>query len=264
VLWEREIANKKIETPDAQASVEAKFNGIIRTIKDSNVHTAYLRTSRMALANLFWQVAKSKRTLPSKGVVRTEIKIEKDGQRHGLQKLLLGLLVHYPEFLDEKLEPVSHIKFSSPLEQFRIALYDLLIVHHSVSVQFIYARLTPAFYDVLQEIHGELKEGRPWGHRLFERFPILRLDPPSDFVRRCIDHFTNVLRVEQMSEEIRHLQSGSVDLSEDEVSDRFLELIRDFQVQRELINATDMALAEEAQEIKRVALGPAHYERIAA
>jgi DNA primase len=253
VLWERETANVAVKTPDSQASLEHKLKAIVGTIKDRTVHTAYERTSRMQLANLFWQAARGGRdALSKKGFVKTELRIEKDGHRHGLQKVVLGMLVHYPDFLDEKGDGISGIDFSPSMEGFRQALYDLLIMNAELSVQLIYARLTPAFYEILQDIHGERTANRPWGYRLFQRFPILRVDPPHDFVSRCIDHLIQVLRMGQVADEINLLKNSS---DSDEASMRLLELVRDYQVQCAFVNNTDSSLAEEAKELRRVALG---------
>jgi DNA primase len=139
------------------------------------------------------------------------------------------------------------------MEDFRQALYDLLIMHNEISVQIIYSRLKPVFYELLQEIHGEKTENQPSGYRLFQRFPILKVDPPRAFISQCIDHFSRILRVEQMAEDIEHL-IAAVDASTegDEAAARLMQLIRDFQHQKELVNNLDLALAEEALTMKRV------------
>ncbi len=260
VLWERETAGATYASPDAQAALEQRFNAIVKTIKDTTVLTAYQRTARMQLANLFWQAAKSKQRelYSAKGLLRREVKIEKEGNRHGLQMLVLGLLVHYPEFLDEKAERVSSVNFSPRLEEFQQALFDLLIHQQSISVQFIYSRLTPTFYDVLEEIHGEKTAGRPSGHRLFVRFPILKVDPPADFISKCIDHFCAILRLEQILQDVKETEKDSS--SSD--SDRLVLLVRELHKQQELAQSADLALAEEASEIKRVVLGPTEYQRV--
>src|SRR5205814_8491739 len=143
-------------------------------------------------------------------------------------------------------------QFSPQLEEFRQALYDLLIMQNEISVQLIYSRLSPTFYKVLQEIHGEKTEGRPWGHRLFEHFPILRADPPREFISQCIDHFVHILRVEQMRDEVEYLRemSGRESDESDKALDKLLALIRDIQLQQEIIHSRDAVLAEEATGIR--------------
>ena len=259
MLWERETQGARIETPDGQAALEQKLKSVLRTVKDRIVYVAYERTCRMQLANLFWQAERARRSAsdvssPKKGFIKSELTIPKEGRRHGLQKVLLGLLVHYPDFLEDKSDQVSEIHFSPSLEEFRQGLHDLLIMQCEISVQIIYSRLKPAFYEVLQDIHGEQTDKRPWGHRLFERFPILRSDPPRDFISRCIDLFVESLRIEQISEDIELIKSEMATRGSDldEASSRMVELVKDLHLHRDLIAARDKELAEEASELRRV------------
>ena len=256
VLWERELANAKVDTPGDQAALEQKLNAIIRTIKDPAVQMSYRNISRLQLARLFWQAAKSHQKT-TKAYPQLEI-------RGNLQKIVLGILVHYPEFVEEKSENILQVQFMPELEAFREALYELLIVYKELSVQLIYDRLKPLFYELLQDLHGDYAPQKSRGHRLFQRFPILKVDPPHEFVSRCLDHFVHILLVEQMATEIDELMKATDNDSSEEQSMHLMETIRDYQLQQEQIKNADMALAEEAKEIKRVALGPAAYQAVAA
>jgi DNA primase len=269
MLWNREVEFKEqqFNTPDSQAALEAKFRTIVHSIKDGTIRSAYLRRSRMQLANLFWDIEKSRRgvTFAGKGFVKSELRISQFGHRLGVQKIVLGMLVHYPEFLEEKLDLVERVQFEGNLEEFRCALYDLLIVHGDVSVHLIYSKLKPVFYEVLKEIHGEQDSGRPWGYRLFELFPFLKHDPPREFVSRCLDHFIKILQVENIADDIEALKMESMNPgASDDLGDQMIRLVREHQSAREEIHSEDMALAEIATEIRRVALGPEIYAPVAA
>jgi DNA primase len=258
VLWQREVPDDSVaKTPDTQAALEHKLYGIIRTISDPTVHTAYLRTCRMQLANLFWMVEKSRRSRTELPFQRTELKVPESAH----EKLLLGLLVHYPVFIDIKGDEIWTLHFSPRLEEFRAALYDLLVMHSEMSVQIIYGRLKPTFYEVLQDIHGEADGQRQWGFRLMERFPIVKMDPPPGFISRCIDYFVLVLRVRHMEAEVEELieSAGKASDQDEDMSQRLLELIREVQAQRELIRLKDGGLAEDAMEIRRV-WGPTEWK----
>src|ERR1700688_1982149 len=261
VMWERETAQANVATPDGQAKLESKLNSTTNSIKDPLVRTAYVRTCRIQLANLFWEVTKSRRGLPRDGLAARELRIDKVGHRHGLQKLMLGLLVHYPVLLDEKMPEMANVEFAQEYEEFRSALYDLLIMNNEVSVRLIYDRLKPIFYKVLEEIHGHQIEGRPLGYRLVQRFPILKVDPPIVFISNCIDHFIQLLMVEQIRVELKILKETPAD-DRGELSERIMALVRDLQTREGVIQSTDLALAEEASEIKRLALGPTEYQRV--
>lgn len=254
VLWERETGNLNVETPDAQAALEFKLKSIVGTIKDPQVHTAYERTSRMQLANLFWQTLKARRSDPkASSFERNEIKKSgEEGRRSGLQKILLGLLVHYPDFVDEKADVITSLRFSTRLEEFRKGLYDLLIMNGELSVQLIYKQLKPVFYEVLQDIHGEATPKQPLGHRLFLRFPLVKLDPPREFISRCIDHFANMLSIDELKEEIDQLSRLPASEVTDESVTRIFLLMGEWQQRSQLADATDRALDDEARDMRRV------------
>jgi DNA primase len=150
VLWARETAGVNVKSPDTQASLEKKLTALIRTIKDASVQTAYVRTCRLQLAELFWQAVRGDKAKPKtkakagrdgkikyelNQLVSKELKSELDDREHGLQKVLLGMLVHYPEFLDEKQDTILRLKFVLELDLFCTALYKLLVVEKELSVQ---------------------------------------------------------------------------------------------------------------------------------
>jgi len=257
VLWERETSGQKFDTPDSRAALEHKLYSIIRGIEDKVVNTAYFRTCRIELSEFFWSVTKGRRDSTKKSrLVERELRIEKEGYKHGLQKVLLGMLVHYPEFLDTKGERVSNLELSDELEEFRQALYDLLIMHGEVDVELIYTQIGykyRRYYEVLQDIHGDRSDNLQRGHRLFMRFPILAHVPSPDFVERCIDHFVHDLEIEQMVADLNRLKAGVISDAEfDLVSGRVSDLVREIHRNIGLFNVTGGALAEEASEIKVV------------
>jgi DNA primase len=230
---------------------------IIRTIADQAVQTAYHRTCRIELSELFWQATKGHRPPKEGGLIKRELKklkIEKDGYRHGIQKILLGMLVQYPEFIDEKSEAIERVEFDSHLEQLRSGLYQLLVDYGDLSVSLIYEKLDRRFYEVLNEVHGDRTHDRQRGHELFRMFPVLAYDPSPDFVSRCMDHFVHVLHVEQMVDELAKFRAslGPSDPDVDAITDRIIALKRDIQFHCSERDVQDMALAEEATEIKRV------------
>jgi DNA primase len=258
VLWARETDDVSVKTPDAQATLEKKLNALIRTIRDSSVQTAYIRTCRLQLAELFWQAVrgggksikggKSKRE-PSQ-LVSNELKVELDDRRHGLQKVLLGILVHYPDFLDEKQDKILRLKFVPELDKFCSALYKLLVVEKDLSVIKIYEHLEDVFYKVLQEIHGKKEDGRPWGHKLFFKFQILALDPPRDFISRCIDHFARRIHLNEIDDDIQRAKTLAGE--DDAAVDQLLNLVRERQSEHSDIEVEGATLAEEAAEMRRL------------
>jgi DNA primase len=254
VLWDRETAVSDVRTPDKQAALEQKLYAIIRTIKDPTVHKAYFRTCRMQLANLFWQAGKNKqsRDTSSSKLVRNEVKLSSDGERDGLQRLLLGMLVHYPDLLDEKQDQVLRLQFAPELHEFWIALHRLLIDEERLSVQSIYRSLKPRFYEILENIHGEEKEGRPWGYRLMRRFPILKRDPSRDLIARCMDHFIAIIHLHELDDDIARVEFDAGQPGGDVAMAQLVHLVRARHEAEAKIQAEGLLLAEEANNLTRV------------
>jgi DNA primase len=260
VLWTRETSRQKFDTPDSRAALEHKLYAIIRSIEDKVVHTAYFRTCRIELSDFFWKNTKDRRDPEKRSrLVEREVRIEKDGYKHGLQKVLLGMLVHYPEYLDTEGERVSKLELSDELDEFRTALYDLLIVNSEVDVELIYAQIGykyKRYYDILQDIHGDRTDKLNRGHRLFARFPVIERDPPAEFVRRSIEHFINDLEIEQMAVDLKRLKGGTIsDEDFETVTNRLTDLVRDIHRNISLFNAEGAELAEWAGEIRRAGRG---------
>jgi DNA primase len=264
VLWDRETLNQKFDTPDARAKLEHKLYSIIKVIEDKVVNTAYFRTCRIELSEYFWSITRSRRGVSKKSaLVESELNIEKEGYKHGLQKILLGMLVHYPEFLDAKGERASNLQLSDELEEFRKALYDLLYAHGEVDVELIYSQIGyqyPRYYKILQDIHGDRTEKLQRGHRLFLRFRTLKYRPPPAFVEDCIDHFIHDLEIEQMLIDLTRLKTEVItDAEFERISNRIGDLVREIHRNIEIYDAAGYRLAEEASQIKvlgRVAEAP--------
>jgi DNA primase len=271
VLWDRETLNQKFDTPDARAKLEHKLYSIIRAIEDKVVNMAYFRTCRIELSEFFWSITRGRRDLSKKSaLVERELNIEKEGYKHGLQKILLGMLVHYPEFLDAKGERVSKLQLSEELEEFSKGLYDLLYAHGEVDVELIYSQLGyqyPRYYKVLQDIHGDRTENLQRGHSLFARFPKLAYDPPPQFVEDCIDHFIHDLEIEQMLLDLSRLKSQVIaDADFETISNRIGDLVREIHRNIGNYNETGSRLAEDASQIKvagRVAETPLPHRQLA-
>jgi len=256
VLWARETDGVNVKSPDTQASLEKTLTALIRTIKDSSVQTAYVRTCRLQLAELFWQAVRGGKTKgknePSQ-LVTKELKSELHDREHGLQKVLLGMLVHYPEFLDEKQDTILRLKFVPELDRFCTALYKLLVLEKELSVQQIYSHLGDSFYNVLHAIHGKKTDDRPWGYNLFARFPLLALDPPRDFISRCMDHLARRVHLDELDHDIQLAKALAGD--NDVAFDLLLSRIRERQNEHADIEVQGAELAEEAAEIRRLS-GP--------
>jgi len=264
VLWRREVleSKTKLDSPDARAALEHKLYSIIRTINDPLVQAQYRGTCRVELSDLFWKTARA-RLDHNKGVPERRPTIEKEGHRHELQKTLLGLLVQYPTFVEDKEERIAKVNFEAALQKFHQALYELVVASQEISVEVIYQRLSPVFYEVLDDIHGHQTEKLPRGHKLLARLPIVKIDPPLEFISDCIDHFADILLVAELRDELEEIIVGDDPLASEATGERLTKLVRYIQEQRDLVNFNDAALAERAKEMRNSLLGPASYQRMA-
>lgn len=254
VLWQRETDGQDVRTPDRQAALEQKLYALVRTIQDPAVNTAFFRTSRMQLANLFWQVnrgpARNNKEAGSR-FVRSELKFRGEGQRSGLQKVVLGMLVQYPDLLEDKQDSVLRLHFPEEFDGFLTSLFQLLVTDSKLSVADIWTKLKPAFFDTLQAVHGEAGNGKPRGHRLVERFPILSRDPSLDFVSGCLDHFIKILHWHELEDDIQRARLDAGEGDESAVA-RLLSLVREGHAEQESISAEGVALSEWAEDIIRI------------
>jgi DNA primase len=253
VLWQRETDGQDVRTPDRQAALEQKLYALVRTIQDPAVNTAFFRTSRMQLANLFWQVnrrpARNHKEADSR--LNPKLKFDGEGQRSGLQKAVLGMLVQYPDLLEDKRDAVLRLQFPDVFDQFLSHLFQLLVTEVKLSVSVIWDKLGDKFYDTLQTVHGKAGDGKERGHRLFERFPILSRDPPPDFVSECLDHFIKILHWHELEDDIQRARLDAGQGDESAVA-RLLCLVREGHAEQESISAEGVALSERAEDIIRI------------
>lgn len=263
VLWQRE-SGVRLDSPDARAALEHKLYLIIGTINDPIVRAQYRGTCRVDLSDLFYKTSRARLNQNKSGNGPRGLTIQAEGHRHELQKALLGLLVHYPMLLEEKEGDIAKVDFEPALRKFCGSLYELVVVTKDISVELIYQRLSPTFYEVLEDIHGHQRGELPRGHKLFSRLPIIKIDPPIDYVSECIDHFANILVVAQMVDELENIIAGDDPLASEATGARLTELVRHIHQQRDLVNVTDIALAERAKDMRNILLGPAPYRRMVA
>jgi DNA primase len=128
----------------------------------------------------------------------------------------------------------------------------LLIDEERLTVQSIYTSLKPRFYEILESIHGGEREGRPWGYRLLQRFPILKHDPPRDFISRCLDHFIAIIHLHELDDDIARVEFDAGQVGGDGAMEQLVNLVRARQDTEADIQAEGLSLAEEANSMTRV------------
>ncbi|MBH0236346.1 DNA primase [Methylobrevis albus] len=262
VIVARETAEARIDTPERKAALEARFDDLVRQIKDERVARRYRLALRGRLSELFWSHDRGGRRRPGGDVApggssTVDLRHADQSELATIERILLGLCVENPPLFERRLDALLRIEMHGPgLEAFKRALYRAAIEIDEMSADACYAHLGAEHAAVLDEVHGEAARtatglGLPRGHRLTERLPILRFAPPAEFVETCFDLMVERLSLRLLSEDIEAEIAGLADADEDPAAAmRILELTRERGRRREELLRLEQELAETAKAIR--------------
>lgn len=268
VLWDRETVGTSIDTPERKAALEKRFEDLTGEIKDARVQKSYRLRYRLRLSNLFWQSERGERggwrggrgagDQPRPVPGSTDVSLpERQGELVGIERIVLGLMVEFPELFEAAIERTIGIDMGlEPHEAFKRELYRIATEFDDLSVSTFYSGIDQRFFFLLKEIHGdELADGDRRvvvhrGHRLRERLPILRFHPPVTYVEALLWHFLDRIELRHMESDLEYAfsQVGADCTMEDEA--RILGLSREIGRRREEFARREQELAEEAKLIR--------------
>ncbi|MEJ1160431.1 DNA primase [Prosthecomicrobium sp. N25] len=263
VLWERETTGATIDTPERKAALEKRLEDLTSEIKDARVQKGYRLRYRLRLSNLFWQSERAERGAPTRAPGAAAPALQADGELAGIERIVLGLSIEYPDIFEGAADRMLDLDFGiEPHELFKRELTRIATEFEDRSPSTFYRGIDQRFYFLMKEIHGEdvvdpdgrVVTGR--GHRLRERFPILKFHPPEDYVVRCLWHFLDRIELKAME---RHLDQEVTNVGPDAdetVETRILELSREVVRRREEYAHREQELAEEAKLIRAAFGGP--------
>jgi DNA primase len=266
VVWERETAGARIDTPERKAALEARIDGLIRLIRDERVARRYRLALRVKLSELFWAHdrrgrAPADRGAPAPAGAVAEARPTNDPELATIERILLGLCVEYPNLYEAHIEKLAVTEFRvKALEGFKRALHAIAVELDAASVSSFYDGLDQRFYFVLNEIHGDeiRRDGavfQPRGHRLRERLPILRFHPSEAFVETCFELMLERLSLRALATDIEH-DMATVSAETDETAlSRIMELTRELGRRREDLARREQELAETAKQIRQATTG---------
>jgi DNA primase len=261
-LWARETETALIATPDQRAVLEKRLLDVTQPIGDSRVQKYYREQIRQNLKSMFWQQNFSRqghrRPTDSQPPASGRLAAEPFTQ----EKLFLGLCVAYPAIVAGLLDRFAHVRLrgtdaSGGFDDF---LQEIIRIHHEeadLGLDRIYQLVSPAFAGLLDEVHGRPTETLPGGHRLAARFPVLRADPPFDFIARSLIHFSEIFMLRDLEDEIRDLTARYPHANEEAFEQRLNSRRAEFLALRERVRADANALAEEAANLKGFQARPA-------
>lgn len=244
-FWARETEGVAIETPEQKAALERRVRTQVETIKNPAVRKHYLLMTRLRLGRLFWESDRKQQAKPAPKATATEEGVP-------LERLVLGLLVEYPELFERHLERVQGLQMSNVYERFKKELEGIIETTDEVQISTFYSRIDPAFFFMLRDVHGddEPSKGLRRGHKLRQRFPILKKHPPIEFVEGCLLLFIDKLEHRAYASEMENYIAEFQDRADEAREKRLLDLIRSEESHRLAIEEQETALDEWAANIR--------------
>jgi len=254
MLWEREFQRVgEIRTPDRKAIFEKKLMELVALIGDKLLRESYRNRARAQLVALFKFIDKeASRKAKQPSLVNRELRLERAEPLVGIEKVLLGTLIEYPDLMEIHLDRLINVPLSDKLDKFKCDIFRIFEEFNDVSVVTFYENIHDDFQNILEDVHGYLDRGRKVAiaTNLFRRFPLLRLKPPQDFVAQCVELFFNILEARQLEREIVSIYSDKEKVSRDEELEYVTELSRELVQMRGNIARLDQELANTARELR--------------
>jgi DNA primase len=260
MLWERELHKRAIKTPDHKAQFEKDVLELIEQIGDKRVRESYRFRARAQLIALFksldWQAAiaqNANKTITSRTLSRNEITTGLDGLLVGAEKVLLGTLIEYPELLDLYLERLMATELTGDLELFKRDIYRIRHESEDVKVITFYEQIHDDFALILEDVHGRVdsKSNQVMATNLYRRFPLLKWDPPLEFIDRAIKFFFDKLHLRQIDRELKSIYSDRKRIADEAELEKVTRLARYFVEENDRVEYEDRVLAEVASQVRR-------------
>ncbi|KAA2241048.1 DNA primase [Salinarimonas soli] len=274
VLWGREVETARLDTADGQAVFEKRIKELVAAIPDETLRRSYESVARAQLKDFLWTLNRSnavaRRRAPAAATAAIPLPADltggETGRFLGLERIFLGMCVHYPALLDERREQVAQLRFRGFAE--RVPHHDLVgellrvMGEYEVSDPSIFfAWVAEEYQDALESLHGRartLPDGAqaPWGHNLYARFPVLQFDLPETFLRACFENFYEQLWLRDLKEEQDEIEAALNEDPSEALEQRFLELRKTIQEVKERSAHAELELAEEAAQYRAPGLLP--------
>ncbi|MCV0424305.1 MAG: DNA primase [Roseibium sp.] len=260
VVWDREISVSRLDTPERKAALEKRFDDLIGTIRDERVRRRYQLDLKFKLSNLFFEQARQTRrdgkkgaeTTSPLGIARERVAASAD---FGTERLVLGLCMRYPHLFDRNFERFSRLPFANELHgQLRDILCRIVDDLEATPI----ADLTSAFdeplrnimYEMMLETIGLQEQKKAEFSALNHRFPLLKSNPPEDFVEAAFLHFLDVLELSALEEELSSELATPDEQLDELVWNRIQALTKDLSRRREECARDEADLAERAKKIR--------------
>lgn len=256
VLWNRELGRWPIDTPERMAGLETRLRQTVAEIKDPNVRRHYEQHFKIRLSSFFWKLERDRwREKAKTGTGQQRITGPAPGlqRRHALERTLLGLLIEHPREAERRAENLgASCALSDDLEAMKFELLRIATDGEAEDADDVCRRVDPAFLEELDLTYGHADDlkGLQRGHRLRERLPILRLDPPPDFIGRLIDLLIAMVQLKRTEEDLALAKDEYARVFDIPSENRFLALVRDREAWADQVRALETPLDEEARALR--------------
>ncbi|WP_107991164.1 DNA primase [Breoghania corrubedonensis] len=261
VMWQREVTDRDIATPERKAALEKSLYDLIETIRDERVRRRYQLEIRLKLSNLFWEASRGPRDGKGREGARTGALPQRIETPHGPQfsteRTVCGLCTRYLDLFEKNVERIARLRFNDDLhEGFKAELCRLAVDLDDETVASFFETLDPRFYEILNEVMvdraqgGEAARFHPNWTRLSERLQVLNFNPSSDFIERCFELFLDELELGQLEREMDQELEASLEDIDEQSWQRIQALKREVMRRREELGRRDHDLAEEARSIR--------------
>ena len=260
VLWDREVAQTRIDTPERKAALEKRIETLVALIADDLVARRYRQAYRVRLSELFWQQTggagkrRGDRDAPSTPAL-SSVPGFKSQEATTLERTVLGLCVEFPQLFERHYERLHAIPFISiDFDRFKEQLHRVVVEVDEGDVTDIYEEIDPTFFEVLHHVHASTAaDGADANARrrtLWVDQPILRFRPPEHFVEAYLELLLDQLELRVMRDELRNEALADEEDIDAATEARILELTRDVNRRGEEVIRRERELAEEARVIR--------------
>lgn len=258
-LWQAETDMADARTPERKAAFERQIYKLVNGIEDAAVRKQYINTYRLRLSKYFWEKSDNKKKSSQTFALPVP-----DGL--AIEQIILGMSVEYPELFDNYHERFLGLPFCERHRLFLNALVDVLVTLKDRPIAAIYENIDPAFFAVLDKVHGNenLERGLKYGHNLRARCPVLRLEPNLAFVERLFLLMIAKLELRVERDELEQRYQTIARDAPDETWDALDRWGRDLSVKVEALMAEEAEIAALELEMDRSFHPQRHYQKQAA
>jgi DNA primase len=264
VIWLRETEAARLDSENGQAVFETRIKEVVGQIADPTLRRRYELTARLQVTDFLWRLGKKNMlarlrdttALPS----LPDLLSNQATRLTGLERVFIGMCVHYPDLVEQNRDRIASMNFRGEYDgmPFRDFVADLLRVideDDTRSFRDFYNLLSDSFFPTLNFLHGREHRGfgRPWGHNLFARFPVLQRPVPERFVEECFTNFMELLWLRDLEDEMTHGVDTMPADADDSYTLWIVHLQQDIQENHERVMRKQVELDEEATQYRSAA-----------